>query len=369
MKKLQSNISRNAWYTLTILVMAAVFWTTLVCPAATPRSEPQNQTQRAAQQPPETVKRDVDARIARFKAEFAKMTAKYGENGKLPLNAALRPEVVLPLALTLLDEELTEFGIKRDEQIAAIEAAPGKFRTAVPEHWRKRFLLLTPEQEKRLGESEERKLEKEGKIYHDQADEARVLRIAERLWKQLPEGTPHRIILLRDDEINAACLPNGTICVNSGLLKSITDDDTLAFVLAHECAHYLARHTNESVTKFIITEAGDVLAENKQICMEKEGKIIRPLLLRLGYVGGSIVGAFLPFSRKMESEADALGIRLMARAGFDPQGAIKSFAVSEQNHGAPGWERFLSTHPTDAKRLKHMQKECAKLQRSRQVKK
>ena len=107
-----------------------------------------------------------------------------------------------------------------------------------------------------------------------------------------------------------------------------------------------------------------MLVAHKQKSMESEGKIIRPLLLGLGYAGGSYAGAHLPFSRKMESEADALGIRLMARAGFDPQGAIEFFAFLEKQNGVPGWERFLSTHPTNQKRLMHMQKECAKLKRS-----
>ena len=86
--------------------------------------------------------------------------------------------------------------------------------------------------------------------------------------------------------------------------------------------------------------------------------------LQIAYVGGSYAGARLPFSRKMESEADTLGIRLMARAGFDPNGAIEFFTFLEKQNGVPGWKRFLSTHPTDQKRLKRMQKECAKLKRS-----
>lgn len=345
------------------IIGISVIWLTLyaccgVFSEKTPEPSSKQRTETVETPAPQ---RDVDARIARGKAELDRVTAKYGKNGKLSIVAWLRPEVALPPALALLEEELAEFEIKRDEQVAAIEAAPEKFRVVVPEHWRKRFLLLTPEQEKLLGDKAESEIKKSGKTYRDAAQEARILRIMEQLWKQLPEGTPHRIILLRDEEVNAACLPNGTIFVNSGLLKQITDDNMLAFVLAHECAHYLARHGNEHATKIILTLAGEVLVERKQKSMESEGKIIRPLLLGLGYAGGSYAGAHLPFSRKMESEADALGIRLMARAGFDPNGAIKFFSFLERQNGVPGWERFLSTHPTDQKRLKHMQKECEKL--------
>ena len=308
-----------------------------------------------------TVRRDVDARVDRAKAELARVTAKYGKGGKLSVLAWLRPEVALPPALALLEEELAEFGIKHDEQIAAIEADPAKFRVAVPGHWRQRFLLLTPEQEKALGDRIEREIEGSGLVYHDPADEARVRRIAERLWKQLPEGTPHRIGLIRDDTVNAFCLANGKIYLHSGLLARIGSDDVLAFVIAHEYAHYLARHGNEIATKIILAEAGSVLVEHKTTKLETEGKRWRAILLSAGYAGGSYVGAFLPFSRKMESEADTLGIRLMAQAGFDPGGAIAFFEQMSQNSRDPGWERFLSDHPTDLKRLKHMRKECAKL--------
>lgn len=66
----------------------------------------------------------------------------------------------------------------------------------------------------------------------------------------------------------------------------------------------------------------------------------------------------------MENEADTLGIRYMARAGFDPNGAIEFFAQQEKRKGTPGWEKFLSTHPTDRKRLERMRKECAKIRRA-----
>ena len=110
------------------------------------------------------------------------------------------------------------------------------------------------------------------------------------------------------------------------------------------------------------------LAEHKQASLAKEGKNVRGILVLAGYAGGSWVGALLPFSRKMESEADTLGIRLMAQAGFDPE---KALAVHEQIFGtvqAPAWVRFLSTHPADAKRLTRMRKECAKLKSAKVLK-
>ena len=308
----------------------------------------------------------IDGRIGRAKAEKARIIEKYGKNGKLPLTAwVLRPEVALPLALALLeDEELAKLGIDRARQIALINADPNKFRVAVPGHWRKRFLLLTREQEKTFGDRTEREIEKDGKLYRDPAAEARVRRVAERLWKYLPEGTPHRIALVRDDTVNAFVIANGRIYVHSGLLVRISSDDTLAFVLAHEYAHYLARHANESVTKKLLDLAVRTLVADMQMRLENDGKVVRSILLMAGYAGGSYAGVHLPFSRRMEQEADTIGIRLMAQAGFAPEGAVVFFEQLTQGQSAPGWERFLSTHPTDAKRLERMRKECAELKRS-----
>jgi Zn-dependent protease with chaperone function len=305
--------------------------------------------------------RNTEKRIAAAKAELDKIKAergKDGQPGKLTLLDTLKPEVVLPPVLALLEDELDYFQINRTELVEQIRTDPGKFRIAVPEHWRKRFLILTPAHEKLIGDKMDAEFASEGKIYQNDKDMKRVRQIADKIVAQLPVPAPVRLFLYRDDTINAFCLPNGSIYIHSGLLKNITDDDELAFVIAHEYAHYAARHGNESVTKFIFLLAGDVLAENKAEKLKKEGKAGKGELLRGSYLGGGIVGALLPFSRLRETEADTLGIRYMARAGYDPQGAIRfTRKMVSRKPDDPLWLKLLSTHPAGPKRLKRLQEE------------
>ena len=312
-----------------------------------------------------SVPRNTEKRIAAAKAELDKIKAersKDGQPGKLSLRDTLKPEVVLPPVLALLEDELDYYGINRTALVEQIKSNPDQFRIAVPEHWRKRFLVLTPAHEKLIGDKLDSELAAEGKIYHNDAEMKRVRQIAEKIVAQLPEPAPIRLFLLRDDTINAFCLPNGSIYIHSGLLKNVKDDDELAFVIAHEYAHFAARHGNEGASKHIFLLAGDVLAENKAVKLEKEGKAGKGLLLRGSYLGGGIVAALLPFSRKMESEADTLGIRYMARAGYDPQGAVRfTQRLASMNPNDPLWKKLLSTHPAGPKRLQRMQEECRAL--------
>ena len=316
-----------------------------------------------AEKKEQSTPRDTGKRIEAAKAELDKIkeqrAGKDGKPGKLKLTDVTKPEVVLPPVLALLGDELGYYGINNEELTKQIQSDPEKFRAAVPEHGRKRFLILTPAHEKLIGDKLDSELAAEGKIYHDEAQEARVRRIAEKIIAQLPEPVPLRLFLIKDDSINAFCLPNGSVYVHSGLLERVGSDDELAFVIAHEYAHLAARHSNESASKLIFLMAGDVLAEDKANKLEKEGKSGRGNLLRGCYLGGGIVGALLPFSRMMENEADTLGICYMARAGYDPRGALAFFRrmKSANPKDDPGWVKLLSTHPSDEKRLKRMQKE------------
>lgn len=98
--------------------------------------------------------------------------------------------------------------------------------------------------------------------------------------------------------------------------------------------------------------------------MQVKGKKVRGFLLEISYLGGGIVGALLPFSRKMENEADTLGIRYMARAGYDPQGAVRFHQrMASMDPKDPLWVKLLSTHPPTPKRLERMKKEYAAIKR------
>ena len=130
----------------------------------------------------------------------------------------------------------------------------------------------------------------------------RINTIVDRIVAQIPgqNRKNFKLHLYRDDSINAFCLPNGSIYVNTGLLKQIKSDDVLAFILGHEIAHYVARHGNESSTKCIMTMAGNTVAANEVYKYWSQGKVKRGALLAIGYFGASKLAFMLTFSREME---------------------------------------------------------------------
>ncbi len=144
------------------------------------------------------------------------------------------------------------------------------------------------------------------------------------------------------DDVNAFALPGGKIGVYTGLLKAARSQDQLAAVIGHEVAHVLARHANERVSTAYTAEAA--------LTAVGTSGLVSPQLM--GLMGlGTQVGVLLPFSRTQESEADLLGLDLMARAGFDPRQSIalwQNMNASRQG-GAP--PEFMSTHPSDATRM------------------
>ncbi len=143
----------------------------------------------------------------------------------------------------------------------------------------------------------------------------------------------------------ACALPGGYIGANTGLLEVADNQDQLATVIGHEIAHVLARHANERVSTQSLTSAGLSLT---QALAGLEGTGGDQLMGLLGM--GAEYGVLKPFSRSHESEADLLGLDLMAEAGFDPRASIKLWANMNAAGGAqpPVW---MSTHPSDEQRM------------------
>lgn len=150
------------------------------------------------------------------------------------------------------------------------------------------------------------------------------------------------------DEVNAFALPGGKIGVYTGLLKVAKNQDQLATVISHEVAHVLARHGNERVSTAYATQTGLQLVEKMAGGASKDKDNLMALL---GV--GAQVGVLLPFSRTQESEADLLGLDLMAKSGFDPRASVELWkAMSAGGDGVPA---FLSTHPASSTRIKDLQ--------------
>lgn len=148
-----------------------------------------------------------------------------------------------------------------------------------------------------------------------------------------------------DPSANAFALPGGYIGVNTGLLEIASNQDQLAAVIGHEVSHVLARHANERVSTQQATQLGLSVIQSAAGIQGPQGDAI------MGALGaGAQYGILLPFSRSHESEADTLGIQLMADAGFDPRASVTLWEKMSQAGGGqpPVW---MSTHPSNNQRI------------------
>ena len=158
-------------------------------------------------------------------------------------------------------------------------------------------------------------------------------------------GGSWEIVVFKDDSANAFALPGRKIGVNTGLLKVAENQHQLATVIGHEVAHVLAQHSNERVSQKFAVEQGLGLINAIASPQTGTGQTL------MGLLGvGAQYGVLLPYGRIQESEADTLGLDLMAKAGFDPRESVKLWVnMGRANKGQP--PEFLSTHPSHSTRI------------------
>jgi predicted Zn-dependent protease len=153
--------------------------------------------------------------------------------------------------------------------------------------------------------------------------------------------------LLKDDEMaNAFCLPGGKIGVYTGILPVAQGPDGLSVVMSHEVAHAIANHGGERMSQLLLAELGGMALAT---AVREKPEETRQLAM-MAYGLGAQLGVLLPYSRQHESEADRIGLILMARAGYDPRSAI-SFWERMGDASGPRPPAFLSTHPAPETRI------------------
>ena len=188
------------------------------------------------------------------------------------------------------------------------------------------------------------------RLDHDAALTQRVRQVAARLIAEVGAFRPDalrwrwQVSVFDADDLNAFCLPGGRIGVSAGLVRHLDlSDAELAFVLGHEIAHALREHTREKAS------------QNEWMSAVVQGIAVfggrNAALQSVAADAGSQVLVALPFSRTMESEADLIGLELMARAGYDPRLAsvVWTKLLAAPAAGQP--LALLSTHPGDRQRL------------------
>ncbi len=153
--------------------------------------------------------------------------------------------------------------------------------------------------------------------------------------------------LVDSKEVNAWCMPGGKIVFYTGILPICKDDAGIATVMAHEVAHALANHGAQRMSAAQLQElgaAGISIATGAQSSEKQE-------MWQQYYGLGSQVGVMLPFSRNHESEADMIGLKLMAIAGYNPDNVVIFWERMAANATGNKPMEILSTHPSDATRI------------------
>ncbi len=156
-------------------------------------------------------------------------------------------------------------------------------------------------------------------------------------------------VVLETTEQNAFCLPGGKVAVLSGIMTLMENEAELACVVGHEIGHAIARHSGERLSWGYLQTLGTI---GLSMANETAGAV---------FGVGSELGVMLPFSRSNESEADYIGLVLMAKAGYDPVAAISFW--QKFGNGSHGLKDFLSTHPNGDKRIADLQKALPEAQK------
>lgn len=155
--------------------------------------------------------------------------------------------------------------------------------------------------------------------------------------------------LLDNPTPNAFVLPGGKVAFHSGMLPLANNDAMVAAVMGHETGHVTARHAAERVSQTLAAQ-GALLAAQLYFSGEMDRNTQRLIFAALG--AGVTYGVLMPFSRQHEYEADQLGLRYMAEAGYDPREKADFWRSMMQASAARSRPyEFLSTHPADDKRL------------------
>lgn len=162
--------------------------------------------------------------------------------------------------------------------------------------------------------------------------------------------------LVKDNQVNAFCMPGGQVVFYEGIMPLLDTPDLVAVVMGHEIAHAIARHGNERMSQQAL--ASIVGSVTGQVVEQKTSQNGRALF-EAAFAVGTEYGYLLPYSRKHESESDEIGLYIMAIAGYDiTQAPILWKRMSEQE--TQYVPEFMSTHPSNATRIRNLEKHMDK---------
>lgn len=209
------------------------------------------------------------------------------------------------------------------------------------------LVLISQDQEIAMGNEAAPEFEKEfGGRVPNETVQAYVSRVGQRLAGVSDRPMPYTYTLVSSKVPNAFALPGGNIFITAGLMKAMTNERQLAAVLGHETGHVAARHSVQQMQKQM---GAQLLVEIASRAGSGEGGT--------GAAGdvAKIVSsmALLKYSRSDEYQADELGIKYAAKAGYNPWGVVELLTLLQAMQDAePGrFQEMFQTHPLSSKRI------------------
>jgi len=218
----------------------------------------------------------------------------------------------------------------------------------------KQRVAMTPEQEIALGyKSAPEMAAQMGGVSRNAQAVALVQRVGDGLVRQsVAAKSPYRFsfhVLADPKTVNAFALPGGPVFITEGLLRLLKTEAELGGVLGHEIGHVIARHSSEHLAKQQLTQGllGALVVGSGDYTTAQIGQMV-----------GSLIN--MKYGREDELEADALGIRIMVEAGYDPRGMIRVMEVLAKASGGSRQPEFVSTHPAPENRAERIKQAIAK---------
>ncbi len=218
----------------------------------------------------------------------------------------------------------------------------------------KQRVAMSPEQEIALGyKSAPQMAAQMGGLSQNEKAQALVKQLGQRLVSQsFAAKSPYKFsfhVLADPRTVNAFALPGGPIFVTEGLLRLLKTEAELAGVLGHEIGHVIARHSSERLAKQQLTQGllGALVVGSGDYTTAQIGQVV-----------GSMIN--MSYGREDELESDALGVRIMAEAGYDPRAMMRVMEVLAKASGGSRQPEFTSTHPAPENRSARIKEAIAK---------
>ncbi len=213
---------------------------------------------------------------------------------------------------------------------------------------RRQLMLISESDEVNVGQALFEKVKEDGTVSSDARDNAQLAKVGKRIAAAAEKPDfKWEFVVLKSDEVNAFALPGGKVAFYTGIFPYTKDEAGVAVVMGHEVAHVLARHGAERLSQQEMLSIGRTALSIALSGVDPVGGTA----IMGAYGIGAQVGVLLPYSRTQESEADKIGLILMAKAGYDPREAVgfwKRMSAGAKGKSTP---ELLSTHPSDEKRI------------------